>query len=215
MLDMHSHVIYGVDDGSTDRDMSLAMLRAARSIGIDTIIATPHMRGRYQAEDLIRRRYEELAPEAVALGIRLKLGFEFHYSLCLELKDRLREFCLDGTETLLLEFDFNGSAGVCERVIDMVQRAGCDIIVAHPERYQCVEENPIVAERWRDRGCQLQLDGLSLSGGIFDKTARTARTLLNKGLIDLIATDAHRPEHYARYAAAVRKLDLSRFDQEI
>lgn len=89
-----------------------------------------------------------------------------------------------------------------QRVIYSIQRQGITVIVAHPERYQPVQDNLDIAFEMKALGCRLQLSTKHMEGGRFDETHRTAKPLLKEGLADYMASDAHRPEHYALYTKA-------------
>lgn len=91
------------------------------------------------------------------------------------------------------------------RAIYTIQGKGVDIVIAHPERYKPVQEDIDVAREMREMGCRLQLSANFVEGGIFNPRRRTATALLKNGLVDYLASDAHRVEHYATYLKALKE----------
>lgn len=92
-----------------------------------------------------------------------------------------------------------------QRAIYTIQGKGVDIVIAHPERYKPVQEDIDVAREMREMGCRLQLSANFVEGGIFNPRRRTATALLKNGLVDYLASDAHRVEHYATYLKALKE----------
>ena len=199
MIDIHSHVLCGVDDGSRDIEESVKMLQAAKNIGFDKIIATPHvMRAGYNKEKL-KDVFKEVSQEAKKIGIELYQGYEYNcYALNDDGLERALEFCTEGTKTILLEFKSTvGFPANWESIVMNFQREGAEIIIAHPERYVQVQNNIERIVRSVEMGCRLQLDALSLiERGLMNKTKKCARKLLESGMVSYIASDAHRHEHY-------------------
>ena len=202
MLDIHSHVLPGVDDGAADMQESTAMLRAARAAGVTGIIATPHRKDAKDDPAHIREAYEALRPVAAELGMSLYLGYEYHYRLFLDGDVRhARAFCLADSSVLLLEFSTGALPLQWENTIYAIQQEGMDVIIAHPERYASVQADVSVAERMAQMGCELQIDVESLDAGAGSAERRCARLLISKGLASWIASDAHHADAYDSLAA--------------
>ena len=165
MVDMHSHILFGVDDGAHDLSESRRMLAAARSVGVNKIIATPHARSDSFNRQLVNERYFELKEIAEEKGIVLRLGFEVHWNFLLSLAEsEYLDFCLANTRQMLLEFSLSANElpQNHDQMIYRLQRAGIKIIIAHPERYRFIQKDCSIVERWLDMGCQLQLDAICL-----------------------------------------------------
>ena len=106
---------------------------------------------------------------------------------------------------LLLEFSNSHLPANWQRAISTIQGKGVDIVIAHPERYKPVQEDIDIAREMREMGCRLQLSANFVEGGIFSPRRRTATALLKNGLVDYLASDAHRVEHYATYLKALKE----------
>ena len=186
MLDIHCHILPGVDDGAEDLDESLAMFRAAQAAGITEIVCTPHCRDPYFDYEAMAAAYTRLR---CAVGdFPLRMGFEVNHRKLMELGlEWARVLALWGTNTILLELSVGASPsrfGVYGRTVFALQGMGYDVIIAHPER------------------CKLQLSADFIAGGRFGSEKRPAVKLLKAGLVSYIASDAHCPEHYRFFAKA-------------
>ena len=197
MVDIHSHVVWGLDDGATDMEQSLAMLRAAADSGTTDIVATPHSNAefRYQAE-LLEERMGRLAA-ATGGKPRLHRGCDLHLSFdnIDEVLERPGRYSIDGKQYLLVECpDFHvgkHTEGVLRRLMD----GGIVPIVTHPERNPVLQGKLSRVEEWVELGCLVQVTALSICGG-FGRTARAAvGRLLERGLVHVVASDAHDPQH--------------------
>lgn len=208
MIDCHSHIIYGVDDGSRSLQESKLMLEAAREAGIDEIVATPHFRKRIPDMVLLHAHYKEILTLAEAENIKLSLGAEMHWSIIEDTNpDVLREYCREGTNELLVEFHMRGDMpNDMQRGLKNIQRAGIKIVIAHPERYEFVQKDISIAALWRDMGCVLQMDATELLRSPFDKSRRTAKRLLEGNYYEYYASDAHCENDYKLFTKAMSKI---------
>lgn len=200
-VDIHSHILPGIDDGAQSREETLAMLQAAKRAGVAAIVATPHAQ-KVQADfDLIRDVFQDVKPAFEQNGIRLHLGFECHYRLFLDCEPgALRDLCVNGTDVVLLEFSPGALPLQWENSINQLQRLGMEVIIAHPERYAPVQADLSIAGRMAQIGCELQLSAGSLAGGLFSRERKCAVDLLKAGMIHYIASDAHCAADYQIYA---------------
>lgn len=214
MIDIHSHILCGVDDGSQSIEESVKMLRAAKDIGFDKIIATPHvMRSGYE-KDRLADAFASVSAEAKKIGIEIYQGYEYNcYALNDDGIEGALRYCTEGTNTILLEFKSTvGFPANWESIVMNLQREGANIIIAHPERYRQVQTNIEKIVRSVEMGCRLQLDGLSLiEPGFMNKTRKCAKKLLESGLISYIASDAHCEEDYLRFGEVVGNISQPRF----
>lgn len=197
MVDIHSHVVWGLDDGASDIEQSLGMLRAAAESGTTDIVATPHANAefRYQAE-LLEERMRELTARTGGKP-RIHRGCDLHLSFdnIDEVMQRPGRYSINGKQYLLVEFpDFQVGKhldGVLQRLLD----SGIVPVVTHPERNPVLQRELSRVEEWVELGCLVQVTALSICGG-FGKTAHSAATrLLEQGLVHVVASDAHDPEH--------------------
>lgn len=206
--DLHCHILPDVDDGARDMDESLAMLRAAREAGVTSIVCTPHCRDPYFDFAAMWSAFHALCERAG--DFPLAMGFEVAHAKLRELgvEEWAPRLAFDGGREFLLELDagcteadFEGY----ERTIFELQGMGYVVIVAHPERYRAVQKDIGLAERLVSLGCELQASADFVAGGRLGRERRPALRMFERGLYRHIASDAHRPEHYAYLARAVRE----------
>ncbi len=197
MIDIHCHILPSYDDGSADLDESLAMAQIAASSGTQGIIATPHFRGEEASLALLPKllsRYQRLqnALARTEIPVRLYPGAEV---LCLPqtpwLARRHELPTLADTNYLLVEFYFEEPQDYMDNMLKALADCGYRLVIAHPERYGAVQRNPMIADQWVSRGYHLQLNKGSLLGAFGDRVQYCAATLLEDGLVHLIASDAH------------------------
>lgn len=202
MIDLHLHILPGLDDGARSIDVSGAMLHRAADLGFHQLVATPHLpeplgeaRRNHVLHVLIDVR-ELAAP----LKIDVRLGFEV--PLTPDLPERLmagEQSRLGGSQAVLVDLPFAGWPNHAADTLFSLQTNGYRPVLAHPERYLAVQENPQLAIALAERGTVLQVTIGSVSG-LFGKAARrTAETLLRAGAIGAAASDAHSAGH--RYVA--------------
>lgn len=218
MIDLHCHILPWVDDGAANAEIACAMAEHALSSGVDTVVATPHCnlygaRGNYRG-----RRFDVCIGLFRALlrqhGIRLNVlpGAELlaHPSNLRELLDRQRIVTLNHTRYLLVEFDFETPGSRITDMLEGIARRRLIPVVAHPERYFAVQEMPELAACWFHSGCLLQLNKGSLLGRLGAASERTAVELLQRGLADVVASDAHdisrRPAGFVTLLPVLRRL---------
>ena len=204
MFDIHCHILPGVDDGARTPAETSQMLIAARNAGIQHIVCTPHCRFDSFNKALIEQQFRAFSAHAAQVGIQATLGYEVHWKKLAELgMDKASELRNGDSNLFLLEFSNSHLPVNWQRNVYSIQSQGLTVIVAHPERYKPVQDNLDIAYEMKDMGCRLQLSANFVEGGFFDKRHRTAKALLKEGLVDYIASDAHRPEHYAVYTKAL------------
>jgi protein-tyrosine phosphatase len=194
LIDLHTHILPGVDDGARDEAESLAMLAAAADDGITTVLATPHAH-HVDAERVLAgvERLNAAAREA-GIGVEILPGHEARISV--ELVDRYRDgrlLTLNGTRWLLLECFLRDDwpLYLIERSVDRLLDAGLQPILAHAERYPFVQRDPASLRSLIDRGIPIQINGGALSYREADVERITAEHLLRHRLAHIIASDAH------------------------
>ncbi len=190
MIDLHSHLLPAVDDGSRSVEQSVGVLREMARRGVTDICLTPHIRA--SKADVSPpaehdRAFEALIASAPAVP-RLHRGAEIMLDQPMTgHPDRLRRLTLGGTRYILVEFPSLVAYDTVTRALRSVVELGLTPVLAHPERYSCC--SPAAVAAWRQLGAKIQVDATTLtaprSRGI------RARELVTRGLADILAGDNH------------------------
>jgi protein-tyrosine phosphatase len=197
MIDIHCHILPGIDDGAADLDASLAMALVAADDGITTIAATPHVRDDHPFDltELPERRAQlEAALAKGGLELEIVQGAEVAIEKVGELSEiELRELCIGHGRHLLVESPYSHALGWLEEGVYDVQRRGFEPILAHPERCPSFQSEPARLGELVENGVLCSLTAASLAGQ-FGRTVRSFATeLLSRGWAHNIASDAHDP----------------------
>lgn len=193
MIDLHSHVLPGLDDGSDSLEESLEMLRVAAAAGTTDIAATPHANDTYSFDpSLVEQKLAQLR-EAAGESPRLHYGCEMHYTLE-NLAAALRspgEYAIAHGGYLLMELsDFHIPKDIRD-IFARLMDAGLRPIVAHPERNPLLQAEYGVLEEWVKLGCVFQVTSQSFFGRFGKRAAASAPELVRRGLVHLVASDGH------------------------
>ena len=193
VIDLHCHILPGVDDGAQTMEEALEMARTAVQSGVDTLVATPHYRyyghdNRVQIVEAFERLQDQLVYEQIPLelllGTEILLGREHHPPLH-------PQMTYPHTKWFLAEFAMDEHPHRMNELLQQYAQDGYVPIVAHPERYFAIQEEPILAEKWTQKGWGVQLNRDSLLGGFGADSFYCADIMLKCGWANLIASDAH------------------------
>jgi protein-tyrosine phosphatase len=194
-IDLHAHVLPGVDDGPVDRQEALALAAAARADGTDTIVATPHVNERYanRAEG-VARGVEALNAELATAGIDLRVrpGAEVALTQVAELDDgELSRLTLGGGPYLLVESPLTSAAGDFEVVMEDLMGRGFRLVLAHPERCPAFQREPGRLRRLAVSGVLTSITAGALTGVFGRHVHSFTLRLLEDQLVHNVASDAH------------------------
>ena len=199
MIDLHAHILPGLDDGPRDTAGALAMARAAAAAGTRAVATTSHINISFglDPEELAAAR-AELDAELDAAGIALELlsGGEVAPERLPDLSDdELRALTLGPGGCVLLECPFAPVGSAMELMVADLQRRGFSVLLAHPERSSTFQREPQRLERLVDMGATGQVTAGSLAGGFGETAKRAALRMLEAGHVHVIASDSHDPAH--------------------
>jgi protein-tyrosine phosphatase len=200
--DVHSHLIPGIDDGSSSMEESLVMMRALHELGYRKLITTPHvMSDAYKnTPERIQQGLNDLREAVASEGLDLELEAAAEYYLDDGFSQKLgeRELLTFGGKNkyLLVETSYVARPMNLNEVIFQLNTMGYSPVLAHPERYQYFwDDNAVDSIReLRQRGMKMQVNIGSFAGRYSKSAAIIARNLAHEGLIDLIGSDLHRPQ---------------------
>ncbi len=192
MIDIHCHILPGIDDGAPDMATSLAMAEIAANDGIRTIIATPHLASAaYPRKQLIEAVAQlNTALQQQSIPITILFGAEVQAHIALEAADR---FCLAGSSFLLVEFPYSYLPADAEDLIYSLVARAITPIIAHPERNAQIEREPRLLAPLLNMGAKTQITAESLTGRQGMAAKSCAEHLLRNGQVHYLATDSHAP----------------------
>lgn len=193
MIDIHSHILPGIDDGSPSMEVSLEMLRIAAESGTTDIVATPHKNTEFPYDsDVIGPLFRELSERANGI-INVHLGCDFHLSVD-NVHDALAnpgKYTINGKGYLLVELPDLTSLSTMRNVLNRMLETRITPIITHPERNPSVQANIKEVEQWVRDGCLTQVTAQSLTGRFGARAQRFAESLLAADLVHFVASDAH------------------------
>lgn len=216
MIDLHSHILPGVDDGVETEEAAVEFARVAEQDGIEIVVATPHCREGFYVNDrdavlsAVTALRARLAREG--LSLRVEPGAEVH--ICPSLVDRIRDGRAptlgDNGKTLLLELSLSQYPVELENTVFQLKLAGVEVLFAHPERIGYFQEDVSRYEAVIRLGAYGQITTGSVLGLFGDATREFSEELLRKGLVHVLASDAHnsrgRPPVLSKAQAAMLPL---------
>ena len=197
MKDLHSHLLYGIDDGSVSLEESIELLRGLEKEGVREILLTPHYveNSRYVCNNREKRElFEELQEKAreKRINIKMYLGNEIYFTDHIEeLIDSGEVHTLNNGKYILFEFPMRNYYNGTEEIISKLVRNGYTPILAHPERYPRFQEYPDIAEEYLRMGVLFQGNIPSLFGKYGPREKKVLKYYIKKGWISFLGTDIH------------------------
>jgi protein-tyrosine phosphatase len=205
VVDFHSHILPGIDDGARDISESMQLLKALVSSGFQKVITTPHIYPEVypNSEGEILRLYERVSEqvkkEAIPVEFEVAAEYFMHQELLEKVKSGHQLLTFSSQKYLLIETSFHQQPFIWDQLVFELQVQGYKPVIAHPERYTYVSENPGIVEEWRNQGIKVQVNIPSLVGNYGKAVQKTAREIVNKGAVDFLCTDLHRADQLAVY----------------
>lgn len=202
-IDMHSHLLPGVDDGAKTIEESIEMIRSLVSFGVEKIITTPHIYPEVypNTEQELNQVYEKVKASIASSGIKVEfeLGAEYfiHEELLSKLEKKLPLLSFGSKRYVLIETSFQSLPPIFDHVIFELKVQGYQPVLAHPERYAFVANNINQVRNWQDQGILMQMNMPSLLGKYGAEVKAVSKKLLQMKSIDMIGTDMHRRHQLA------------------
>src|SRR5229473_3559824 len=216
MVDLHCHILPGLDDGPATIEESVAMAESAIADGITHVVATPHSNSEYffDFSQVCQLRNELQAK----IGDRLKFatGCDFHLNLeNLEaLRKAPRNYCINQRDFLLVEFNEFSIPPAMDQTLHEIQLAGVQPVITHPERNGILRTRPERLKKWVRQGCFAQVTGGALTGSFGAGPQQDALRWIGEGLIHFVASDAHNTRTRPLRLQPAYKVVADRFGEE-
>lgn len=214
MIDIHCHMLPGVDDGSDSMETSLIMAETAVRNGTDVMILTPHCNipgecANYQSAELLEKFFAmRKAIDDAGIPLKILAGAEvFCTDNAPELFKEKKLLTLASGSYMLVEFGFGESVIDINRKLSRLSATGIRPVIAHPERYEAVQHNLHICIEWFDMGYILQINKDSVFGSLGRHAQKAAKWLLSQGIAHIAASDAH--------GAYERTADMSAFREYV
>ena len=217
MIDIHTHLLFGVDDGAKSLEESVAMLEDAKRQGIEKCILTPHYRhGMFPYDkEKIDEHFEILKKEAEKIGIEIYIGCEFHVdSSIFEYLQTERCYTLGKSSYVLTEYSY---VTEYEYIYEKTRRliaCGYTPVIAHAERYECFLKKPKLCEEISDMSAYIQINADSVLGMVDKKAEKFCQKALSKGWVDIVASDSHGIKHRTNNMAKARDFIEKKYGEE-
>lgn len=193
MVDLHCHILPGLDDGAKTIEDSLAMAETAIADGITHVVATPHASSEYAFDYARVRAARDELQSRVGDRLRIATGCDFHLNPenVAALKASPEQFCINQKDYLLIEFnEFSIPPGM-DQLLHQLQLSGLRPVVTHPERNGILRAQPERLLRWVQVGCYTQVTAGSLLGTFGPGAKSDSLAWIAQGLVHFVSSDAH------------------------
>lgn len=221
MIDIHAHILPGIDDGAADMNNALEMASLAVESGVTVMVATPHSSVYGEPQNFwdqnLARKVRDFRDALEKENIPLKVAPGMEIFGTLEVAELLRTrkmIGLNGSDYPLIEFSFSNYAAEATEILEEVLSLGMRPVVAHPERYKYVQRDPSLLNLWVEMGCLLQVNKGSLLGNFGKNEKYLALELVERNFAFAVASDAHSPEIRTTWMKDVRQLLKEEFSEQ-
>ncbi|WP_419806409.1 tyrosine-protein phosphatase [Terriglobus sp.] len=197
MVDLHHHLIFGVDDGSPDLETSVAMVQMAAEDGVTHLVATPHANEQFAYDRAAHaQRLQQIRnalPSAIATQIELGLGSDFHldYDNTVDIGNINKQFAINDGPYLLIELSDTGIPARIDEVLYKMRVVGLVPILTHPERNSTLQRSRGRLREWMKADMLVQVTANSLTGHFGKLAERVAWELMEKQWVHFVSSDAH------------------------
>lgn len=203
MIDLHNHLLPGIDDGAPDLETALQLARVAVQDGITHLVCTPHIHpGRYDnTPNSIAAARQQFAdglreagiPLQIASAAEVRFGMELMVGIAQNAIPFLGEW--QGKQVLLLEFPHGEIPFGAERLVSWLLQRNIVPMIAHPERNKGIMRTPSKLKPFLEQGCLLQVTAAAVAGHFGEAAQTIAHNLLEQGVVTILASDAHNLQH--------------------
>ena len=193
MVDLHCHILPGLDDGPDGIEESLEMAETAIADGITHVVATPHSSDSYWFDFATVLRLRDELQNRIGNRLKLSTGCDFRLSPenLASLRQQPRQYCINQRDYLLVEFNEVSIPPAVDKTLHEMQLSGLRLIVTHPERNVILRSHPERLREWVRRGCFVQVTGGALTGGFGMTAEQIALAWIGQGMVHFVASDAH------------------------
>jgi protein-tyrosine phosphatase len=193
VVDIHSHILPEVDDGSKSWEVSIAMCRMAAADGITHQVATPHANDRYHYDRAYLQGLVDHLQSLIGGELTLSLGCDFHlsYENLQDVMANPARYAIGNTHYMLVELSNYSVPPQTSDCFTQLGDRGITAILTHPERNPILRENLQRVVEWAEQGCVIQMTGSALTGFWGERARRAAHWLLEHDAVHVLATDAH------------------------
>lgn len=214
-VDMHSHLLPGIDDGLQEIESTVAFIKDLKALGYKKLFCTPHI-----LSDLYPNSPQTILPKlalvrdalkAANVDIQVDAAAEYmidHMFSELIAKSKKQDLLTIAGDYILVEMSYLSPSPNFDQTIFDLRMLGLQPILAHPERYSYYHHQFEQYERFKDLGCKLQVNLLSLSGGYGPHVKKTAEKLFKNGMVDFLGTDMHHDRHLAMLKSLATKKEF-------
>lgn len=207
MIDMHSHIIYGIDDGSRTREESIELLKYLEEQGVTESIVTPHFIEDTEFMATIEKKQELIDELQKETNIKLHIGNEVYFSnKTIDSLNSKKLSTLNNSKYILIEFPLSNKIKDVDEMVYDLSTNGVIPIIAHPERYRYVQDDYKYLDKLVEVGALFQSNYGSLIGTYGSAAEKTVKKLIKKGYITFLGSDIHRIDKKIDLVSAKKRL---------
>lgn len=218
-VDIHSHLMFGIDDGAQTKDDTKTIIESMKSLGFEQAIATPHTTPLVwdNTKEGILAKYDEvlnvLPTEAESLQLRVASEYMMDESFLQRIQSEKLLTLKDNY--VLVEMSYINPPIQLMDILFHLKSNGYEIVLAHPERYNFYHKNTEMYKKLKKAGCKFQMNLLSTTGYYGGHVLEAANYLLNNDMIDFVGSDIHHTKHIKGFEAKIQIKAVNNFEKAI